>query len=596
MSKMQEFMKQSPDKQLDMMKKALEMQKTMAKVPGVGRLAAKNVEMMEKLLKMQEQSVQGKPPSFETQAKMEAEVKSFLADRAGQPAPPPPPSSSASTSNRNAPKGPTLDELKRLNLGSEIEALFEEIRTIRQRKNHYRDLYHQREKEHEESTKEAARLRGVEETLRSKLQLAEQNVMLLNSEGMELKENVKKLKTLQTQNSELTHRVAALSRNDTQPLLKKIEALEHEAQARQEHIRSLQRKLDRLRLRDPLQSFSVAAVSDVLRLSGSAARSGADEPSPGSGAANDAASSTANAAGSPSLVNPVTAAFEILQAQYDQSRRAAWESAATSNAAAAKVLIASSASLLASHIPYSTLDAMITVQGNLATARIAFAAMGIALSSPSGSTSSSSTAEQNVFIASLAADSPTPVALGPYGFAVAVHLCTNALADFGFAITATHPMLTETLMKNPNRTTLTYDTSRSGGPGGQAANVAETQVNARLKIDGNVLQIVSESQDSRSALANKQSATERLYDTRRVAWNKSISSKQKLSEVVAEIRSAIRSGNTDDGVSVQRTSGGSGSTKLAGMKEYVPFVRSAWDAKQVTALEVAVVDAIQSVA
>ena len=66
------------------------------------------------------------------------------------------------------------------------------------------------------------------------------------------------------------------------------------------------------------------------------------------------------------------------------------------------------------------------------------------------------------------------------------------------------------MLSDKSRAVIDITHTRSSKPGGQAANVGESHVTVRLTID-NVLTVVSESQDTRSAHNNEQTAVERLY-------------------------------------------------------------------------------------
>lgn len=465
-NKVQELMKAPPDKQMEAMKKAIEMQKTLGKVPGLGRLATKNAEMMEKVMKMQEAAMKGNAPTPEAAKKLEEEVKKHvLGSSPGAPPPPPPPKG----------KGPTLDDLRKMNLGNDIEALFAELKSIRDKKNEYRDKFNEREKAFEDMLKETTRLRETEDNIRQKLQLAEKNVLLLNSENMELKAAEREMKELRAANQKLISRVNQLQQNDVAPLEKKIEQLEAELRAKDEAQRSLARKLERSRRRDPLIQFSQSCSSEPLKLAGSA----------NGGVRTDI----------------LEQSFTAFKAIYEEHQQAAWLAAARGSAAAAKVMIAVATEVFLSRIPNARFDAMVKVEGNIATAKTFLAGMNFEV-----------VAAGDKFQVT----APLEISgLGPFGFCAVAQLASPAL---GFQFVSVEPCISESLINNAKRCTVTYESCRSGGPGGQAANVSETQITARLSIDGDFV-MQSEAQDSRSAVANKDSATEKLKTTRRQLWN-----------------------------------------------------------------------------
>jgi hypothetical protein len=83
------------------------------------------------------------------------------------------------------------------------------------------------------------------------------------------------------------------------------------------------------------------------------------------------------------------------------------------------------------------------------------------------------------------------------------------------------PIVTAEMLKDEGRCTVAIRTSRSSGPGGQAANVGETHVSASLSIDGvNVAR--SQSQDSRSNQTNTETARTRLIEESLPRFNHSI--------------------------------------------------------------------------
>jgi len=423
-------------------------------------------------------------------------VRGFMQQQTGSnvPPPPPPPSPSQTGHSRQPSSsasagGPSLEDLKKVNLGAEIEALFAELKLIRDSKNSYRDAFNAREKELEDLAKETQKLRESEDSMRKKLHLSEKNVLLLNSENMELQEKAKSAKEYKAVNEKLVQQVSRLQNNDTTPLLKRIEALEHDLQSKAELVRALTRKLDRTRRRDPLLQFSQACSSDVLRLLGSEHQPSTD----------------------------VEEAFSALQEAFDAAKQQCWDDVVSQEGRGAKLFAASSRQVLAALLSTSAaLDAVIMVGGDVEAAKTLFSVtLGY-------SWTTDPLTPGRVIIASPANCSlPSAVggALGPFGVAVALRLAAPSLGShMTFSISSAQAHITRTLAENPHRASITYESCRSGGPGGQAANVSETQLTARLSIDGHFM-FQAEAQDSRSAVANKDAATERLLTTKRQAWN-----------------------------------------------------------------------------
>lgn len=508
----QQFLKSTPEQQLDMMQKAANMQRTMGKVPGLGLLARKNADMMDRMIKMQRDMTVGKPVDPAEKQRLEQEARGLMAERGvdpekaavavksalGSSQPPPPPRFGGSSSARGASSGPSLDELKKVNLGTEIEALFQELKSVRESKNSYRDKFNAREKECDELQKEAQALRDTSANLRSKLQLAETNVLLLNSESMTLKDEAKLAKDLQRQNSLLNQKITLLQHNDTQPLLARIQELEAALRTKEAHEQSLHRKLDRTRRRDPLLQFTSACSTGPLQLCRSSDDSGETE---GRKIVDDA--------------------FQSLRSTYDDAQQQAWSTAVAANGGGAKLMVAAARELIASWLgSKGKLDATVHVGGSdekvLASTLKSWRDVGF--------TVEKDTMSEGKYVVSSPSSATTPSTLGPYGVIAAAMLArsrpTSSSSSRGTTdtIISVAPCISSALLNNSNRAKIDYESCRSGGPGGQAANVSETQINAKLSIDG-VFLYKTEAQDSRSALANKESATEKLVTTHTKHWN-----------------------------------------------------------------------------
>jgi hypothetical protein len=518
--RVQEFMKSTPQQQLDMMQKASDMQRMMGKVPGLGMLARKNADMMDRMIKMQRDMVGGKPLNMEEKQKLEQEAKAMMSERGvdpekaaaavksaiGSSSPPPPPPRGAAAS-RGGPSGPSLDELKKVNLGTEIEALFQELKVVRESKNSYRDKFNAREKECEDLQKEAHTLRDTTSNLRAKLQLAEKNVLLLNSECMTLKDDAKVVKDLQRQNSALQQKITLLQHNDTQPLLAKIQELEAALRTKEAHAQSLLRKLDRTRRRDPLLQFTSVCSTGPLQLCRAA-----DDSSMGETEGR----------------RIVDEAFQALRNTYDEAQQQAWNAAVAANGSGAKLMVAAARELIASWLGHKgKLDATVHLNGTSADI-----SSTLQVWRDVGFTVEKDTISEGKYVVSSPSTASTPSSLGPYGLIAAAFLArgwannnsnnnsqsSSSSRSGGAEIVSVAPCISSALLNNSKRVRIDYESCRSGGPGGQAANVSETQISAKLYVDG-VFLYKTEAQDSRSAVANKDSATDKLVTTQTKHWN-----------------------------------------------------------------------------
>lgn len=518
--RIQEFMKATPQQQLEMMQKAANMQRTMGKVPGLGVLARKNADVMDRLIKMQQDAMGGKPVDVEEKRKMEDEVKGILSKQGVDPAkasaafkgamnspdvPPPPPPPRGSGAGRGS-TGPSLDDLRNVNLGAEIEALFQELKSVRESKNSYRDKFNAREKECEELQREAQSLRETTTSLRSKLQHAEKDVLLLNSENMALKEDAKSSKELRKQNTALQTKMDQLKANDTRPLHQKIQELESALRTKDDHLRSLMRKLERTRRRDPLLQFTHSCSTEMLQL----CRPVAAGHSPD----GDVAS-----AGISEGRRNVELAFQQLRDAYDEKQQQSWAAAVAAGGHGAKLMIAAATELLLSWLgSQAKLDASVQFSGT----DVAIQELLNRLSQRGFVLEKDSFGDGRYVVSLPHLATLAPSDIGPYGVLAALVLSHEApqrkLGSHGVRIVSLSPFVSDALVKNSLRTVVQYEACRSGGPGGQAANVSETQISAKLFVDG-VFLFKTEAQDSRSAVANKEAATEKLTTSQRKQWN-----------------------------------------------------------------------------
>lgn len=570
------FNSQPKEKQEQMMKQAMEMQKMMSKIPGFGKLAQSSTKVLEQLMKMQQQAP---PPSSLSTTTTSANAAPASASSTGAAA------SAASSPRRDlfsnaaglsskrlngsgSSGGPSLDELRKVNLGPEIEALFQELRTIRSRKNEYRDKYYQVQSTLEGLQREHKDLATREASLRSKLAKVEQEVMLLTSENMELRDSSKSVRQLTQSNKQLKAEVEQLktaAQASTAPGTTTYVALQQLLHEREDALRSLQRKLDRMRRRDPLLQFSLAC-SNVSRLCTGAK-------------GEDVGSTDAAAAATEASQEATEKAFAELQTKYHKRQQAAWEAAAHDHAAAAAAYVAVVRRYVMSNVPHSNYDAVVTFTGDAAALSTYFSSVGFEVEMIAG--------ERGRAHVTAASDAlPFSSAPGPFGYAFAASLARRMAraesSDAGavtpaaaFTVTSAHPFVSAALVRNAKRCSVAYETARASGPGGQATNVTETQVYAKLTIDG-VPAYTAEAQDSRSALSNKEAALDKLQQQRRLQFNDTLAKQEKAELVQAQL------------VAKMQHQGG-----FALEKDVHVLVQEAATAKLVAAGDVALVEMLQ---
>ncbi|GET88390.1 hypothetical protein, conserved [Leishmania tarentolae] len=527
------FNSQPKEKQEQMMKQAMEMQKMMSKIPGFGKLAQTNTKVLEQLMKMQQQAPPSSSPSSTITSANSATTSAPFTNATTSASPRPDPFSNTATlsskrlNGNGGSGGPSLDELRKVNLGPEIEALFQELRTMRSRKNEYRDKYYKVESTLEGLQQEHNNLVAREANLRSKLVKVEQEVMLLTSENMELRDSSKSVRQLTQSNKQLKAEVEQLKtavQSSTAPGSVMYVALQQQLHEREDALRSLQRKLDRMRRRDPLLQFSLAC-SNVTRLCASAK-------------GEDASSIGASAGTSEAGQEAAEKAFAELQIKYQEHQQATWEEVAHDHAAAATAYVAVVRRYVMSNVPHSNYDAVVTFTGDAAALRTYFSSVGFDVEMVAG--------ERGRAYVTAASDAlPLYSTPGPFGYAFAQSLARGmAAAESGrtdavtpasaFTVTSTHPFVSEPLVQNAKRCRVAYDTARSSGPGGQAANVTETQVYAKLTIDG-APAFTAEAQDSRSTLTNKEAALDKLQQQRRLQYNDTLARQEKAELVQAQL-------------------------------------------------------------
>ncbi|KAG5505782.1 hypothetical protein JKF63_05118 [Porcisia hertigi] len=537
------FSTQPKEKQEQMLKQAMEMQKMMSKIPGLGKLTQKNTRALEELMKMRQPS----PPlsSSSTCATPRNNTPAATASPAGvaasaAPLPKRDLFSNAATlnakrasgggsgsSNSSGGGGPSLDDLRKVNLGPEIEALFQELRTIRTRKNEYRDQYNRTHSLLEALRQENRALTTSEASLRNKLSKAEQNVMLLTSENMELRDASKNVKQLMQSNKQLKAEVEHLKtavQSSAAPGTTKYVALQQQLHEREDALRSMQRKVERMRRRDPLLQFSLAC-SNVSRL---CSRAKGDDIG-GTGAPATASEASQEAA---------EKAFAELQIKYQERQQAAWDAAAHEQAAAAAAYVAVVRRYIISRVPHSNYDAVVTFTGDGEALRACFVELGFQAEMVQGEAD-----KAHVMAAPDAL--PFLTTPGPFGYALALCLSRGMQAPensragassplSAFTVTSVQPFISAALVRNARRCSVVYETARASGPGGQATNVTETQVYAKLAVDG-ASAFTAEAQDSRSALNNKESALDKLQQQRRLQFNDMLAKHERAELVQAQL-------------------------------------------------------------
>ena len=107
---------------------------------------------------------------------------------------------------------------------------------------------------------------------------------------------------------------------------------------------------------------------------------------------------------------------------------------------------------------------------------------------------------------------------------------TESIRALSETIVSVVPTITSTLANDTSRAHVDIHTSRSAGPGGQAANVGETQITANLIIDG-VHLVTSECQDTRSAMSNKDVSLKRLYGEKLDKFNRQTLGKVRVADL-----------------------------------------------------------------
>lgn len=373
--------KQPPEKQKELMEQALKFQQGFSKIPGFKKFAERQSKLVETLMANQPHSnMTSDFPSSPLDLKEEGSSHSVKSNHSGSGnnlynggA-----AGGSSLGRREGKKrGPTLDELKKVHLGDEIEELFAELRLIREKKNEYREKFHIASVQLRELQAEKQKLEQTERQVREKLKKSEQEVIILNTETMELEDKAKKATALLKKHEQWKREYDALkSKTEEEQVKGSVWFKEMERQLRQKEdaLQSLQRKLHRLRRNDPLLQFSIAC-SEWQRLSEAMmavrssgfSRSSSLLSSSSSVSSEDQlpSASASQAVASPSTICFVKEkqqeAFETLQENFHIQQRIAWLQACRQQHAAARVLVQAAHGFLFSVLPFSGYDACITI-------------------------------------------------------------------------------------------------------------------------------------------------------------------------------------------------------------------------------------------
>lgn len=500
------FNSQPPEKQKQLMEGALAFQKIVGKIPGLGTVNEKNLEMMQQLMKTQEAEVQKGCPARTTTPPNRSFRGTTVSNNTATQRANLFQSAASTVSPTRKPSGPTLDDLQNVNLGPEIEALFAELKTIRATKNEYRDQCERAESRSAQLQKENTELRATEQSIRQKLRKMEQDAMLLTTENLRVNEEVAEVRRLEATNQKLSQELTSLRSQQaggTAAGTPTYTALQQQLQAKESALRSLQRKVDRVRRRDPLLHFSLACNA-VGRLC---------DP------AHDPCKDSAEDA------------FTELQTAFHDALKESWEAIFSTNGAGSRAYVAVVGRLLQSVLPCSAYDSMLTVTGDRKAATAAFEAVGFTVT-----VGADAIGKERLYVA---APGTGPLqGTSPYSYAVALQTASAAKTAhqsdcstlFPFSVSTVQPHISDALLNNAARAEVTFESARASGPGGQATNVAETQIYAKLTIDGRPA-YTAEAQDSRSALQNRELALEKLHGARRAQHLDSLARHGRSEEV-----------------------------------------------------------------
>lgn len=497
---------QTPERQKELMEQAMKLQQVMSKVPGFKKMSERQVRAMKEVMERQMSST---PPPHE---KKNESVSASSAHN----------SNGSSTSSFRG-SGPSLDTLRQMHLGDEIEALFGELGRMRNRKNYYREQHALSAAQAETAKAENTRLEELVKVLRQKLNKSEQEVLLLNTEVMDLQDKAKKHRATEILCRKLQRELdAAKQPLGTQEAIQQspaYRALEAQLQHKEDALRSLQRRLGRQRRHDPLLQCSLVCSeletqADALSDSGAVASS------------------------VKALKEARDAALQQLRLQFQREQAKAWSAASEEGNVAALLLVHSCEVFLAQLYPHAHLDARLRFDhrhiggdGGLARREIAalFTEIGLSVVDGGEKEGGGAVTDGTTRLCIKGPASGPLTSIGPYVLALAARLYPPTLSPrlrlpsvaAALRQAVVVPYVSEALLDNEARTAIEFEASRSSGPGGQALNVSETQIHAKVTVDGVPL-FTTSSQDSRSALQNKKQVMEKVRGAKRKEYNQTL--------------------------------------------------------------------------
>jgi hypothetical protein len=407
------------------------------------------------------------------------------------------------------------------NLGAEVEALFAELRALRESKNRYRARAHEAEAGSAALREQVRVKEAAEADLRKRLGGAEQAMAQLQAEAVGLRESARDVASLRRTLADTKGRLADATSapHSAAALERELHSARHELAQLQDDTARLQRKLRRQRRATPLVSFSrllnaLSGPSDGADAAAATATDGAASPN----ADVDLAAAALHGF-RPTVVD---AAFAAVREQYEAALHARFE-ADSVVAGAPSALLDVACESIRSHVAFALLDCAVTITATatptqVAALRAALEAKGFIVSaSPHGAT--------ELLVAAAAGPAPS---LGPYGVLhalvatrpddAAAGMAPAAQTHLAAPIAAIAPTVSPALLENTTRVETAVDRARSSKPGGQASNVGETKITQRLFVDGKLF-ATSIAQDSRSAVHNVETAAGRLLSERVPAAN-----------------------------------------------------------------------------
>ena len=426
-------------------------------------------------------------------------------------------------------------------LDPEIEALFAELKTMRESRNNFRDETQTKRAELSKATTETLRLKNVESDLRKRLSAAEQESRLLKSEALELKSKQEDSKRQLNDVSALRAELHRLKQTSAPAMAeasdKAIQDLSGKLTAAEAEMVRLRRKVQRSRRQNPLLQF-LHLINDLIgQPLTAAATSSVLTHSPEDAIFFSVPSSVL------SLSSGETEPAEALRGRYDKHVEAMWQQSSASLGSREALVAACSLAIIRT-VPCADYDAQVTLSTEAQAKTFTAAASSLgwrvvpnAAAVPNFAVTLSATAN------ALTQSSDRIRRPGPFASLLALHhfftvqettsrssgtggqsvgrdvsQLPGTLSTCLRGITAIVPVVSLALVDDASRCRVETERCRSSSPGGQAANVGETQVSLKLFVDG-CLAVRSEAQDSRSALANQDSATERLRTEQLTRFN-----------------------------------------------------------------------------